>query len=59
MSDKEEFLKKVQKMSLEDLLKYENAAKVTNNLVGVLAIVLILIALFFPNMILVCFTAKQ
>lgn len=57
MAEKEEFLDKLRKMSVEELVKYENAAKFTNRMVGTLAIILILLTLFYPHIVLIVCTA--
>lgn len=49
--EKSEFYKKIKDMSLEDLWKYEGAAKYTANFVAAVGVLFILAMLMYPNII--------
>lgn len=51
MSEKEEFISKLKTMSLEDLKKYDGAAKFIQHIVSMLAIFSILFTLYFPTLL--------
>ncbi len=57
MDEKKEFLDKIRKMPVEELMKYESAAKFTNKMVGTLAVSIILLTMFFPSIFLIVASA--
>lgn len=49
MSEKEEFISKLKTMSLDDLKKYDGAAKFIQHVVATLGVSSILFTLYFPT----------
>lgn len=50
MSDKQEFISKIKKMPVEEILRYKTTAINTNRVINVFGILTLLMMLIFPNM---------